>query len=71
LVGIALTAVGFMSLLVWIPKLEKQDQIRTDIYAARVSCWAAGTGLAIVSLWTISGILVRSLAILKSIGVLR
>jgi amino acid permease len=70
LIGIALTAAGYLSLTMWIPKLGKQDQIRTEIYAARVSCWMVVFGLVIIAVWALSGIIVRSLVVLKCTGVL-
>jgi len=70
ILSVALTAAGYLSLTVWIPRLGQQDRVRTDVYASRVSCWMVFTGLAIMSLWAISVILVRSLAVLEALGVL-
>ena len=64
-VGIACVLGGYCALVKWIPADTKKDEVRTDFYSARASYYTIGVGLLILTLWAISAIAIRTLAMLK------
>ena len=69
-VGILLAAFGFCSLTGRFWKVGQPDAVRSDIYVARLAYWFAAVGLLIVASWAVSAIVVRSLAVLKALGII-
>lgn len=70
LIGLAFIGFGYTSLVKWIPNSPTKDALRTDFLSARASYWMIGVGLVMVVLWAAAAVLVRSLAMLKSLRVI-
>lgn len=69
IIGLGLVALGYISLVRWIPNCKHDDGVRTDFYSVRASYYMIGAGLFILVLWTVSAIVIRSLALLKALRV--
>lgn len=65
IIGLSLTAWGFICLLYLIPRTQKNPNVRTDIYLVRASYWSIVLGLTCTTLWLLAGVLVRSWVMLK------
>lgn len=69
IVGFALVGWGYVCLLWIIPRSQKQGNVRTDYYSAKVSYWVIMIGLLCVASWAIMVVVVQSLTTIKAIGV--
>jgi len=67
--GVACIGGGFYALVKWIPNSPGKES-RTDVYSTRASCYVVGVGLFIVTLWAVSALVVRTVAMLKALHVM-
>jgi len=70
IIGLVLAAWGFFCLLYLIPRTQQNSNVRTDIFAVRACYWVIIAGLMCTTVWLLSAVLVRSLAILKATQIL-
>lgn len=71
LVGVAFIFTGMLVLGMWIPRLKSSSHQRTDLYLAQCSTWFIKVGLCITLMWATAFLVVRSLLMLKSVGIIR
>lgn len=70
IIGLLFVFLGFACLLWLIPRSSSNTAVRTDVYSARASYWMVSIGLALVTISAIADIIVRSLAMLRTLGII-
>jgi hypothetical protein len=65
IIGLSLIVWGFLCLMYLIPRGKGDSNVRTDVFSVRASYMTIVVGLACTTVWVLSAVVVRCLAILK------